>query len=188
MSIQPRNAFYENLAIIEGRQRAVRESIDAIGNLPNPQELLHAIERIALAVAATGKHQAEALGRIADAQSFRIRPAASAPIAYLCIGVDTDASFNRASHIGRFLISACTGDETGERASPNDEIGLQQLCPPPPARAGKGKAFFVTRELFVGRAKQAAGNFDIPPAIAEEDYGRFYDMAPSLLALIASGK
>jgi len=180
MSPQPRNAFHQNLAIIEGRQREIDKHLGELKDvIPTNVGMTAVLTRMATAgeaQAAAAKEQAEAAKKMAEATQHmsaaivaqvNLSQDAPAIALYIC-GMKCNGHFDEYSLVGRLLIDAC-----GKRTD------LAALVPgkrKPYVQREKFRAVF--QELIKERGSHLADIWHEP------DLDRFWRLAPYVLALL----
>lgn len=207
-SFRPRNIFYAELEALRAGQSNIATQLDEVRDaMPQTAGVTEAIGSLASAVDTfrtavadfqtsqieTNKRLVAAAERQADAVDSKIWPELCGAVMFLALGVDVDGSFNLHSHIGLFLVAAvgCEGFPNGDANYPKEpkdwQPGLQQLAPPPKANPRRliGHDNFVANCLRLQKGQgDGFPRYCIPPAITEDDFGRFYDCAPYLLGLV----
>jgi hypothetical protein len=203
-----RNLLYFELERLRAGQTTIASRLEEMHGAAQSGALVDAIKSLGGAIAGIAMVQGDQLEitkRIASTAeqqaatlALEIRPESNSPIAFLTLGVDIDGTFNQRSRVGRFLMSAVgvkrpepeTG-HNGQYGTPyRDEdatwAGLWQLSAPPVKSPASTKLKPVRRPAFISACTASAADpqFGIPATIGEEDFGRFYDMAPYLLLMI----
>jgi hypothetical protein len=186
---QPNNAFHQNLAIIEGRQKTLDERMGTLATaMPENAGMEASLSNLGAALIQSGQVQAElsalqvkemarlahATERVGEVLSTQLQPARDAPAILLYLGVGPHGGFDQHSNLGQLLIQAC-----GEKRS-----SLVWLFHSSKTR----KHEVVGRDVFVANARGAAASLGLQDIWSDYDFGRFHDLAPYVWRLIETAR